>query len=882
VIAEGLAEVGVVAVRALAGIVVCVGIAAGAAPAAASELRAGTAEGFLEAPIGLPLSGYTSRWSLFGFERPDARAAPLARQFAPSTAVHTRPVVKAVALDAAGQVAVLVKVDLIFADAFLLRAVEDLASQGSGEDLHGRILLSTSHSHNSPGRFTQNTALMAGADTYHENTFRRFAASIAAVVVEALAGREPARIGLARSRGFDPLGVDAVFRDRRAENDHLAADGSFLFEGDGTVDLDSPLARGPAKDPALTLLRVDRADRTPLAVVVHFGIHGTALGDGAFALDAEHPEPHLWMSGEAATAVEWRLQELFPSRVVVMHLQGAAGDQSPAGDDLGHPGFARLELLAERAGRSALALWQRARTLAEGVSIEVVTRQVRQDFGAVRVDRGGAVDFRYVAPPATSFDGDLFTFEDFGFPLGGGLCGGRELDLFGGNLLVELLPHERAQVDRDPASATFGRGLAYGSCLALDAGEFQLLGAVLDPSFAPDRDLPLPESLSSVVSALVLDGIWLHEDGRSRGSSRVLLAAAPGEPTTPWSERLTRRAESELGFTRAIVVGYAQDHEGYLLLPEDWLSGGSTEVQINLWGPLQGEYLLERILDAAAQTAPPGVVAPDEGPIDPPPAVFPDVPFAARATPLAGTALVEPAVEVERLASASFTWIGGDPALDQPRVVLEREGAGGVFSPVLLPSGRPLDDAGPRIVVSYRPEPIAAAANAIAEDRYTAVFQVVEDRSLAIRPAAFPLGRYRFRVEGQLALAPGPARYEVASRAFRVRVTDDLEIQDRQVSIGLGGVVVRGRVVLPDPRGYRLFSASYRSGDPIPVARAQVGYRAGPGAAVVWSTEADADGRFVLQLPTTDRVFSSPSFPVCARDRHGNLSADACAPASAP
>jgi len=24
------------------------------------------------------------------------------------------------------------------------------------------------------------------------------------------------------------------------------------------------------------------------------------------------------------------------------------------------------------------------------------------------------------------------------------------------------------------------------------------------------------------------------------------------------------------------VVGYAQDHEGYLLLPEDWLSGGAT------------------------------------------------------------------------------------------------------------------------------------------------------------------------------------------------------------------------------------------------------------------------------------------------------------------
>ena len=139
-------------------------------------------------------------------------------------------------------------------------------------------MLSASHSHNSPGRFTQNTALMAGADTYDEATFRRFAASIADVVARALARREPARVGLAIDPGFDPLGVDAIFRDRRSANDHLAPDGSFLFEPDGvTVDLDSPAARGPAKDPALGLVRIDRADGEPLALIVHYGIHGTPV-----------------------------------------------------------------------------------------------------------------------------------------------------------------------------------------------------------------------------------------------------------------------------------------------------------------------------------------------------------------------------------------------------------------------------------------------------------------------------------------------------------------------------------------------------------------------------------------------------------------------------
>ena len=36
------------------------------------------------------------------------------------------------------------------------------------------------------------------------------------------------------------------------------------------------------------------------------------------------------------------------------------------------------------------------------------------------------------------------------------------------------------------------------------------------------------------------------------------------------------------------MVGYAQDHEGYLLLAEDWLVGGGDEPGINVWGPLQG------------------------------------------------------------------------------------------------------------------------------------------------------------------------------------------------------------------------------------------------------------------------------------------------------
>jgi neutral ceramidase len=811
----------------------------GAPASGEKSLRAGAAEGTLDAPIGLPLAGYTSRASLFDFPLPDSRAAPFARVFAPSTAVQTPPAVKAVALSAGSETLVLVKVDLIFSDAFLLRAVEDLAAAASREPLRGRVVLAASHSHNSPGRFTQHSALMAGADTYDEATFRRYAESIARVVVRALSARRPARIGVAVDPDFDPLGVDAIFRDRRAANDHLAADGSFLFEPDGvTVDLDSPAARGPAKDPALALVRIDRADGEPLAVILRFGIHGTALGDEAFALEAEHPdERYLWMSGEAGSAVEWKLEESFRRRVVVMQLQGAAGDVSPAGDDLGHQGFARLELLAERARAGALALWSATPT-ARDVALRVATRQIAQDAAAVHVERGGAVDWRYPAEPGPPFDGDLLSFEDWTFPLGAALCGGRSFDLGAGGVL-ELAPEERAQVDLEPASTTFGRGLVYGSCTPVDDPLFELYASILDPTLDPAQDGPIPESLSTLATAAVLDGAPLSVlGGSTQAAARVLLAAAPGEPTTYWSERLRSRALAELGFDEAVVVGYAQDHEGYLLLPEDWLSGDSTEVQINLWGPLQGEYLLEQTLGVASLLAPGSAVDPDPGPLEPAPDVWELDPVEPVATPLAGRPLEQPAPEVERLRTASFAWIGGDPAVDQPRVGLQRL-RNGVYRNVRLPSGRPLDDRTHRIVLAYRPEPIDAAPEEIREHRYRAWFQVVEDVPDLSHAAGFRTGKYRFRVQGNFSRRGKRARYELFSAPFRVQPTDDLALAD----VEREGDVLSGRVVLPPAAGYRLESFVTPAGAPIPVAAATV--RSVPDGA---ASTTDVDGRFILTL----------------------------------
>jgi hypothetical protein len=67
-----------------------------------------------------------------------------------------------------------------------------------------------------------------------------------------------------------------------------------------------------------------------------------------------------------------------------------------------------------------------------------------------------------------------------------------------------------------------------------------------------------------------------------------------------YTEHFRRRARTELGFEHTLAVSYSQDHEGYLLTPEDWLLGG-YEIDINQGGPLQGEHIMEQLLVMAEE-----------------------------------------------------------------------------------------------------------------------------------------------------------------------------------------------------------------------------------------------------------------------------------------
>jgi neutral ceramidase len=231
--------------------------------------------------------------------------------------------------------------------------------------------------------------------------------------------------------------------------------------------------------------------------------------------------------------------------------------------------------------------------------------------------------------------------------------------------------------------------------------------------------------------------------------------------------------KAELGFEQPMMIGYAQDHEGYLLMPEDWLTG-DYEPDIGIYGPLEAEYVMEQVLE----TSGPLLLTPAREEVDPfgkfQPTKYPDVPLPTDIlpdeTPDAGTqrfaldsylwtpwVLLREEVNYPTVEELTFpaevprvqgllqlAWSGGDPMVDSPEVVLERQ-EGGTWTPVTSGSGRPVASGRIDILLAHTPDPLYPVAGPQTHT-WWAAWQAVshwQDR------AAMPLGTYRFTVTGQ-------------------------------------------------------------------------------------------------------------------------------------
>jgi neutral ceramidase len=798
--------------------------------AAASPVKAGLGSRVLPMPIGAPLGGYGDRVKALGGTPADARAWRFTKAFVPSVGMHDAPRSDALAIEAGGERFVIVRMDVTLVTENTLFEIEQAAAPDGS--LRGRIMIAASHSHAAWAGWQTSLILMPGIDRPRRDLADRIVSATADAVKDAILALEPARVGVAVDPAFDPM--DTVSHDRRGENnDILGPDGN---------------TAGKGKDPHVWALRVDRMDGTPLAAVVDLPIHGT-VGD------SPNPMVSTDIGGAIGRALSAELG--YP----VLHIQGAAGDISPefissrttCPDETRCLDMPGLEVVGARAATLVAPLVKGIET-GDKASLEVVTRTFYEGRAAV-VERPDGTKLSYAAPDVEP-DGVLLDMEgrialpvdEFTTEAGAGLCGDSEAGSFG---------------------PLYGASGPYSSCvdIANANGRGIIFGLFDIPADAP---VPLCDTLRTTATAVRISGT---------PSGDWLIASIPGEPTAPYAAYL--RARSPAGPDRTLVVGYANDHAGYILTAEDWLAGG-YEPSTNLWGPLEGEIILDGILEAARiawtperedpeagtsrfvdwpfpETAPiKPIVTADHG--KPAPAASVWWPDTKDAVPGA------PAAQVSRaVGAARFAWFGGDPAVDLPEVIIEREAAPGAWAPLLDARGLPASSREGAVVITYTPDPLESPDPA--RHVYAAVWQPLPpDPFLESRPAApfsLPLGRYRFRVKGAAVSAMGAGAYDVASDGFEV-VAAPLDASSTAVK---GAASIDVRAMLPAAPGFRaLLDGPSDTKLPLP----------GPWTVTVTFADAstkqvtaqpDASGKATLMMPASE-VAAAASVDV--RDEAGN------------
>jgi len=706
------------------------------------------AEGTLDLPIGAPLGGYTGRCRCFGDAGDvDNRDSAYVQSFNSSAGIQTRTRGQALWLENGDQDLVIIRADLIYAFEGVVEALEDELGEATGTDLDGKVVLAVSHTHNAPANWDHGIGWYLGGDRFNREIFERLVSSLKGIALEAHARREPAAIGIGMAVDWDP--DDRVYRDRRGENDELE-----FFEG---------IAPGKHKDPTLTVLRIDTAGGEPMGMLFAFGVHGTTLG-------AEN----AMVSTDATGHVETALQERFDTPVVVGHLQAGGGDASPVGLD---EGYARLESIGELAADAIHELWSLTPTSTEPISLETVTHGIDTARDNIRVTRDGTVDWRYAAydpdrEPDNIIYGDdgeiLSPIDEFNTQYGGAFCG-ADLPLIPGASIGSTVP-------------------PYSSCIEVETISWVIRGFFgLEEE---DVSLPLPESLRASATAARIGPLPIREADGTEVIDDALFAFFPGETTSMYTEQFRRRAAAETRFSHAFPIGYAQDHEGYLMIPEDWLLGG-YEPNINVWGPLQGEHIMEGMLEIADTWLGSDVLEPQDPDGSRQPTRYADEPMHNREPditaeaglvlsgvpdylyqPLAGLDLqVQPDVELHRVAGiAQLIWEGGDPGVDLPTVTLEREQEDGTWNAVLTEAGRPITDSLPDILLAHTPDPLYPYEDA-QHHTWWAAWQAVGH---VHGRAAVPTGRYRLHVLGQHYTGGGEGwpwpteAYELTSEVFEL------------------------------------------------------------------------------------------------------------------
>lgn len=294
----------------------------------AGDFRAGVAISDVTPPPGARLWGYTARQE---------------------GAAGTLDPLGARVLYLEGESAALAWVDLDYGRTFGRDALDWVRQEVGPAVPH--IFFSATHSHSGPELL----------ETYPEGRpawEQRVLEAIVAAILKARSSAQPVRVGFA-------YGKSETGYNRRL----VAPDGSVRMLWDNREGL----AQGPT-DPTVAALRLDRADGTPLAILVNAAVHPVLRSPRDTRFSADFPG-----------VVRRRVENAWNPGPVCFFLQGAAGDINPqVAPDSDDP----VEQLGEKLASEVLRLANSIQTR------RAVTgrMEVREDLALLR-NRWSEVDF---------------------------------------------------------------------------------------------------------------------------------------------------------------------------------------------------------------------------------------------------------------------------------------------------------------------------------------------------------------------------------------------------------------------------------------------------------------------------------------------------------
>jgi neutral ceramidase len=271
---------------------------------------------------------------------------------------------------------------------------------------------------------------------------------------------------------------------------------------------------------------------------------------------------------------------------------------------------------------------------------------------------------------------------------------------------------------------------------------------------------------------------------------RLGVLGLPAEVTKQMGQRIRARLQQGSGglVDRFALAGLSGGYVSYTSTPEEYDHCG-YEGSFTLFGRQQGARWREAAASvlAALQSGEPATGAPEPLPLG----FGIGNPGPVDLTPTAGQVVSEPPAAVNRHARATFSWRGGDPAVDAPR--------GGTFVTLQRLVG------GNWVAVGSDDSERDTTALG-ADGVWTETWQFAE---------CDPLGSYRFLVRGVADRGSGPEPYEAISQEFQLEHTPPLVPGTPTVAGGVAGVTATYADPGPDilvalPRRVRTGAATLR------------------------------------------------------------------------